>query len=358
MSPETTSRRAAAAQKRGRRTGLLVLAAVAAAGLLVAAVAIAAAGGRRGAADATAPAASVSAQASDSTPLWRRASYFTVGFDKTLKADLLDALESPPGLVVFGGSRAMRFEPSEIRRRTGLSAFNCAVQCFRPEDAWAFTRHLVRRSPRTRLRCVFALQARTFRDDQMRAGLLYDRRLARAFPNDLVAAQKATLGTPSKRDALGENRYTARGYMTRNRYDIGRERPGYRFVRQIDLSIERLLPNHTGEALAPDARSRAYFERTVRLYNRRGVTPLVILMPIQPRALRAFRQAGFQRQLDDFTAYLEDAQGRCRFRVLDFTDVAAFGGSPTEFYDAVHPTRENTRRIIARAVELAPECFE
>ena len=96
----------------------------------------------------------------------------------------------------------------------------------------------------------------------------------------------------------------------------------------------------------------------MKLYNEHGVTPLVVLMPVQPRALRAFRAAGFQRHLDGLTAYLASAQTRCRFRVLDFTEIASFGGSATEFYDAVHPTRENTRRIIARAVELAPECFE
>ena len=128
---------------------------------------------------------------------------------------------------MFGGSRAMRFAPSSLTARTGLSAFNCAVQCFRPEDAWAFSSYLYERSPDTRLRCVIALQARTFTDDQMRAGLLYDRRLARAFPADLVARQKAALGTLEKREVLGENRYSERGYLVRNRYDITRERSGY-----------------------------------------------------------------------------------------------------------------------------------
>jgi hypothetical protein len=81
-------------------------------------------------------------------------------------------------------------------------------------------------------------------------------------------------------------------------------------------------------------------------------------MPVQPRALTAFRAAGFQRHLNRLTAYLEAAQQRCAFRVLDFTDIRTFRGSAVQFYDAVHPTRENARRIVKRAVELAPECFE
>jgi hypothetical protein len=280
-----------------------------------------------------------------------------VGYDKTFKADLIDELPAAPELIVFGGSRAMRFAPSSITARTGLSAFNCAVQCFRPEDAWAFSSYLYRRSPDTRLRCVIALQARTLSDDRMRAGLLYDDRLSVAFPDDLVAGQKAALGKPVKKEVLGANRYTSRGYLVRNRYDVTRD-AGYRFAHHIDVSIARLLPNHAWHGPVQSARARTYFEKTVRLYNEHGATPLVILMPIQPRALSAFRAAGFQRYLDGLDAYLKAAQRRCRFRVLDFTDIRAFGGSAVQFYDAVHPTRENARRIIKRAVELAPECFE
>ena len=357
MTPGTTSRRGATARQIGDRPARRRPAAVAlAAGLsaltmLVGVAAIAAAGDLGGAPSGTAAAASPSSSPSPApTPVWRLRSFRRIGFDKTFKADLATGLAAPPELVVFGGSRAMRLAPSSLTARTGLPAFNCAVQCFRPEDAWAFSSYLYERSPDTRLRCVIALQARTFTDDQMRAGLLYDRRLARAFPDDLVARQKAALGTPEKKEVLGENRYSERGYLVRNRYDITRERSGYRFDRHIDISIERLLQNHAWNGRTRDARARAYFEKTVMLYNEHGVTPLVVLMPVQPRALRAFRAVGFQRHLDGLTAYLASAQTRCRFRVLDFTEIGSFGGSATEFYDAVHPTRENAGRIIARAV--------
>jgi hypothetical protein len=369
MSPEITSPRDGAAPQPDRRPPLrrpalpVIAAGVAALVLVTALAGIAAAtgGGARAVASPT-PAASATPSPSASpspaaTPVWQLRSYRKVGFDKTFKADLLDELPAPPELVVFGGSRAMRFEPSSITARTGLSAFNCAVQCFRPEDAWAFSSYLYRQSPDTRLRCVIALQARTLSDDRMRAGLLYDDRLSIAFPDDLVATQKAALGKPAKKEVLGENRYTSRGYLVRNRYDVSRK-AGYRFAHHIDVSIARLLPNHAWHGPVRDARARSYFEKTMRLYNDHGVTPLVILMPVQPRALTAFRAAGFQRHLNRLTAYLEAAQQRCAFRVLDFTDIRTFRGSAVQFYDAVHPTRENARRIVKRAVELAPECFE
>jgi hypothetical protein len=291
------------------------------------------------------------------TPAWRMTSYRRVGFDKSFKADLIDELPAPPELVVFGGSRATRFEPSYFTSLTGLSAFNGAVQCFRPEDAWAFSSYLYARAPDVRLHCVIALQTRTFHDDTLRGGLLYDERLARAFPDALIVRQKAALGEPPVKELLGVNRFLARGYLVRNRYDVARERPGYSFARNLDLYVKRLLPNHRWTGPLADARSRRYFEKTMRLYNDHGVTPLIVVMPYQPRVLRAFREAGFQKHLDRLAAYLRDAGTRCRFRVLDLTDIRTFGGSPTEFYDGAHVTRENAHRIARYAVHAAPECF-
>jgi hypothetical protein len=291
------------------------------------------------------------------TPTWRLKSYQSVGGDKSFKADLIDELPSPPELVVFGGSRAMRFEPSVVRDLTGLTAFNAAVQCFRPEDAWAYSSYLVAQSPETALHCVIALQVRSFRADHLRAGLLYDTRLSSAFPPELVAKQQALLPSPPLKQVLGQDRYSARGCLLRNRYDVARERPGFSYRHQIDVSIRRLLDAHrwTGAMTAP--RPHSYFEATMHLYNDRGVTPLIILMPVQPRALKAFREVGFQRSVDDLRAYLRDAQSRCSFHVLNLTDISTFGGKPGLFYDAVHPMRANARLILKFAVAAAPECF-
>jgi hypothetical protein len=363
MSQGTTTRREAPApqpaQKPARRLAAFLPVVAGAAALILfaalAGIAASMAGGGTQVTAASAPASSSPTSSATPTAVWQLSNYRRIGFDKSFKADLIDQLPSPPDLVVFGGSRAMRFSPPYITELTGLSAFNNAVQCFRPEDAWAFSSYLWERSPR--LRCVIALQARTLVDDRMRAGLLYDPRLASAFPGDLIAAQRAALGKPERKEVLGENRYTARGYLVHNRYDIARQH-GYDFEHHIDVSIARLLPNHSWHGPVRATRAESYFEKTVQLYNQHDVTPLVILMPVQPRALKAFRAAGFQRHLNALTGYLAQAQTRGRFRVLDFTDIRTFGGSAREFYDAVHPTGVNTQRIIRRAVELAPECFE
>ncbi len=318
-------------------------------------------GGVAPAADAEAAATSggraSATPAATSLPASELTSYRRVGYDKSFKADLIDALPSPPELIVFGGSRARRFAPSDLSRATGLSAFNCAVQCFRPEDAYAFSRYLFDKAPDQRLRCVIALQTRTFNDDQMRAGLLHDERLSRAFPAGLVEEQRATLGTPPVKDLLVASRFLPRGFLEENAYDVTRAKPQYAFSRHMDLYIRRLLPNHSWNGPLDAQRSREYFEKTMRLYNDHDVIPLVVIMPYQPKALRAFRAAGFQKHLDVLTSYLRDARTRCDFRVLDLVDISSFGGSPRAFYDGAHVARENTRRIVRHAVRAAPECF-
>ena len=138
-----------------------------------------------------------------STPTWRLTSYRHIGYDRSFKADLIDELPEAPRLVVFGGSRAMRFEPSYFAEHAGLTAFNCAVQNCRPEDAYAFSSYVFSRAPDVKLDCFFAVQTTTFLDAPLHPGLLYDERLSRAFPAALVARQKAALSKPPVKELLG-----------------------------------------------------------------------------------------------------------------------------------------------------------
>ncbi len=299
-----------------------------------------------------------SSPSSPSTPTWRLASYRRAGFDKSFKADLIDELPTPPELVVFGGSRATRFEPSYLASLTGLSTFNCAVQCFRPEDAWAFSNYLYSRAPDTRLHCIIALQTRTFHDDTLRAGLLYDQRLASAFPPALVSRQKEARGRPPVKELLGVNRFLARGYLVRNRYDVTRERPGYSFQRHLDLYTRRLLPQHRwdgpldGDALQDLLREdRPALQRPRRrAFDRRHALPAARPPRLQGRGLPEAPRPPH--------GVSPCRRTRCRFRVLDLTDIRTFGGRATWFYDGAHVTRQNAHQIARYAAAAAPECFK
>ena len=81
------------------------------------------------------------------------------GRTRTAKARLIEQLQRPPRVVIFGGSRAMKFDPAYITRRTGLTGFNAAVTHARPEDTWALLNLLHARFPRARFRFLWVSTA-------------------------------------------------------------------------------------------------------------------------------------------------------------------------------------------------------
>ena len=301
--------------------------------------------------------ATASPSASPAVPTWRLTSYRKIGYDRSFKADLIDELPEPPRLVIFGGSRSTRLEPEYFLEHAGLPAVNCSVQNCRPTDAWAFTNYLLSKAREVKLHCIFAVQTSTFADATLHPGLLHDKRLSAAFPETLIAQQKALAGKPRIKEVLGRNRYDARGFLIRNSYDLRRREPGYSFSRHLDAYIRRLLPKYTWTGPTRESRSRLYFEKTMRLFNQHGVVPAVVIMPYHPRALRAFREVGFRKKMAVLRAYLRDARTRCDFRVLDLLTVSSFGGRTSWFYDGAHVTKENSRLIARHALHRQPDCF-
>jgi len=291
------------------------------------------------------------------TPTYRLTSYTKVGQDRSFKCDIAADLHTPPQLVVFGGSRATRFRPSTIHDVSGLTALNAAVQNFRPEDGWAITRFLHRRAPGVKLHVLFAVQATTFSDARLHAGLLYDRRLSRWFPDRLIARQRRLLGTLVHPNILRVKRYSSRGLLLWNSYDQRRE-DGVLLSRILERYIRYQLPTAGNTARVKQARSHLYFEKTIAFCNRHGVIPLVVIMPYHPKVLEAFRAVGWEVKVDRLRAYLAGLQTRCDLRVVDLLDIAMFGGDPDEFYDGAHVTAENCDRIIRHVVTVAPECFQ
>ena len=277
-------------------------------------------------------------------------------YDRTFKCDRLERLPAPPELVVLGGSRAQRFEPSQIERRTGLPAFNFAVQNSRPEDAYAIARYLFGRAPDVKLRCIWAVQVTTLGDTPLHPGLLAEERLAQFLPDELVAAQRAAHAKVAAHEVLWSDEYSSRGALFRNRYDRVEAR-GIGFDDVMQTYLSRMLPKAAAPSPHEQRRSKRYFEKTLRLFNLHGVAPVLVIMPYHPKALAAFRAVGWQHKLDALGAYLRGLRGRYVFRLLDYTEIAAFGGSARGFYDGAHVKRANASRIVKQLVADVPGAF-
>ncbi|HQG03818.1 MAG TPA: hypothetical protein PK838_05800 [Thermoleophilia bacterium] len=281
--------------------------------------------------------------------------------DRTVKADLLDRLEQPPQVLIFGGSRATRFAPAYLEKLTGLRGFNLALQNGRPEDAWAFLNHLRTTRPGIRPHVVWFIHVEAFRKQGLSVGLVQDARLSRYFPDDLIAAEREKLPRtkaqmPAGRD-LALTTYGPDGVVLRNRYDI-RAEDGYTLDRALAWSIDRATERYATTTPALDPRSTEYFEKSLDLLDRLGRTPVIVFMPIHPALLDAVRPLGWEERHREVLAYLHSLQQKYDFIVLDLSELASVRGDPDAFYDGFHMTASNARRVLDTVVTEAPQAFE
>jgi len=281
--------------------------------------------------------------------------------DRTVKADLLEKLERPPQVLIFGGSRATRFEPSYLERLTGLRGFNLALQNGRPEDAWAFVNRAHIDHPKTRLHVVWFIHVEAFRAQGLTFGLIQDERLSQFFPAALIAREREKVPRteaeiPDRKD-LNLTTYGADGVVLRNRYDIRLEN-GYTLDRGLEWSVNKAVERYATTTPALDPRSTKYFEKTLRLLDRLGAKPAIVLMPLHPTLLAAVRPAGWETRHREVLDYLEGLQKRYDFVTLDLSRLDSVDGDPDAFYDGFHITGSNARRVLDTVVRRAPACFE
>jgi hypothetical protein len=301
-------------------------------------------------------AAALVASPATATPVGQTPPYAATYQDRSFKLDLLDTLAEPPQLVIFGGSRATRFEPSFATTLTGKPAMNLALSNFRPEDAWAILRHLYAESADRHLSILWGLTANALTAGTIDPGLVRDERLAAAFPAELIAQEAASATDTTSKDRRPENHVSARGFTLWNIYDAQRA-SGLTLDANLDRWIAHYVTDESWSA-QPATQARSYLEQTLALLNRHGVTPCLVLMPYHPRALAALNATEWRWRQATCVAYLRALQLRYSLRLLDCTSVAAFGGSASAFYDGAHISVENARTLMAYAVRAAPECFE
>lgn len=288
-------------------------------------------------------------------------SKFIVPNDRTVKADLLDQLKQAPQLLILGGSRATRFEPSYLEKLTGLRGFNLALQNGRPEDAWAFLNHLRATHSGVRPRVVWFVQVEAFRAQGLSVGLVQDDRFSRFFPEELIAREREKLPrTPDEMPAgrdLALTTYGPDGAVLRNRYDVAVEQ-GRTLPQALAWSINTVAERYATSPPALDPRAMEYFEKTLDLLNRLVTRPAIVFMPIHPTLLAAVRDLGWDARHRQVLDYLKGLQDDYDFVTLDLSRLASVHGDPDAFYDGIHLKRSNARRVLGTVVARAPSCFE
>jgi hypothetical protein len=293
----------------------------------------------------------------DGTPTWQLDKYVSRGVDRSFKCDLYEEMPKVPRVLVFGGSRSLRMDPATIKRLTGLTAFNFGLHNGRPEDAWAITDWVLDTNPTKPPAVVWCIQASNLRDVPMNQGLFVDPRLSQAFPQALVDAKMSWAMKQSKHNVLRGRRYGYDGMLWWNGYDTRRAQ-GETLATSLTKYLDSQMMALAGNGVVPrDTRAMAYFQKTIKLLNKQGIRPLIVIMPYQPRALAAFNSVGWGVKQRWLTSYLKRLQKRLNFRVLNCLRIRTFGGTATGFYDGAHLTAANSRRLIKYCVVHAPGCF-
>jgi hypothetical protein len=293
--------------------------------------------------------------------------------DRSEKVTLIKRLDASPQLVVYGSSRAMKVEPSYLRRRTGLRAFNAAVSSGRPTDAFVFSRLLDERFGQTPPAQLWLLDQEAFADDTIDSGLLQDPDLAPLLPSAQRLRDRAegvswlfswsTLRTswrtlthdeaqaqdpgpePSGQAPRAQPEFAADGFREWDVNDRRAER-GRTLAKGLAASEQvfrgRYEQGYPG--LAPTQRD--FLERELAAANAAGSTPVIVLSPMHPQLLRVLGPLGWTRLHREATAYLRGLQTEHDFVLLDFSRIESFGGRPRDFFDGVHMKVANYRRLI------------
>jgi hypothetical protein len=254
-----------------------------------------------------------------------------------------------PQLVFFGGSRSQRFDPAFAYRSFRLRSVNIAESCARPEAAWGLANWFYHRWPDAKLRWVWGMQGPMLRDRDLDPALVQDPRFYGYFPDDLLKAQRQLLPNSVSKmpSSYGFQRYSygRLGNLLWNTYDARRAK-GYTLDQSLDAYIAKMLRLPTSKTLVASNRATTYFEKTIKLLNDHGTTPVIVLMPIHPRVLRvmaAHNMTGGREQMRDYLASLSETY---QLKVVDFTRIQSFNGKSAWFYDGVHITQSNANRVI------------
>jgi hypothetical protein len=285
---------------------------------------------------------------------------------RTAKANLIQRLTSPPQVVIFGGSRAMRFDPAYITQRTGLSGFNAAVMQARPEDTWALLNLLHARFPKARFRFLWVIHGDESDRRVMDPAILTNPVLARYFPGALVKSQLrqaiaqaqvpqngVTIDVPDK----GPIVYAPDGFAVSGFFS-DRTPPPNGNVGAIGANIGKQLVIYGRTPSAPYPRSLRYFEKDLRLMDSLAAAPpVVVAAPFDQRIYAATVNRGWGARHRLLTALVSRLRRVYRFSYLDMSNAAAHGVTPSDFYDGIHLTPQGGQKVIDRVLKRFSEAL-
>jgi hypothetical protein len=286
--------------------------------------------------------------------------------DRVNKACLARRVRTPPRVVLFGSSIFSKGDPAEVSAKTGLTAFNASVSHGNADDAWVLLNLIHDAHPATRQQVVWLLDPETFS--------------GRGGPDPALFASPFTARfvRPGYRDARGETaarqtarqartaafraclvrtnsftRYRADGYRSRDYHDRNLA-AGETQAEAIKATVDEYRAIYRDHYRTLDTHLERRFDQTIRLADRWGVRPIVVLAPMHPSFVSALAPYGYAQRSAQVVAFLRGAARRESFTLLDARSLSVFAGTPADFFDGVHLQAPAVRRMLAWVLRRAP----
>jgi hypothetical protein len=266
------------------------------------------------------------------------------------KAHLLRAGGLPPELIVFGGSRVFKAQPSYIESVKGPATFNSAVADCRPADVWAFE-HYVRDTLRGgQPRYIWFLALEAFRVvNEVPPALREIPELGQyLWPAVAPSGQDPAEDGGHDATALAAAarwRFDADGWLSESPWDAAR-RAGRTLEDLLPRTLERYRRWYKTQFPSLSATSLSYLRDTVVDMNNAGEAPLIVLPPYLPRVRREIEQYGFRERRAELRAYFAQLQEYADFTLVDLSRWRGPDGWRRGFYDGVHMDARLCRMVL------------
>ena len=287
------------------------------------------------------------------------------------KAQLFLARSPAPELVILGSSRAWCLEPERITERTGEAAFNFGVDTATTDDLLAILRFALDRGQGKLRRVLLAMEPEMFSDKRDRTSRLDYARALRPYAEpgaitpmwllggELLLGHTTIEGDKRslrrlffERDRLPKYAFDAGGAADWPRFDEERSRHAFDLEANLaeSVAVAELYARRFGNLTR---RRLAAFEAFLDLARERGVTVLAFVPPIFPAAWSTLGKTRLAARYAEMEALLADRarEGRLRLLAPERLTIDAFGADPAGFYDHLHMTRENGRRLLGFLLE-------
>ncbi len=285
------------------------------------------------------------------------------------KAKLLKEFDENPDVLILGSSRSMKIDPDFIKEKTGMPAFNAAVNSANAEDYYAMLRYSLDTLEKKPKYIILGIDVEAFHNNTpIDERLLFNQTLSKYLnakdqisfkdtlisllsyeetSNSFVSLYYKITGYPDQStyyDDDGFLHYTRKsGTVTEQNYES-----------KIEEYIKRYRARFAGYTHLSEKR-KDYFEKFLALANEENIKVISFITTLHDDIIDDLKKTRnydeIKRQLVTYLNELD--QQHANFVYEDYDRVDKYDGILTAFYDGAHIHEKNAVRIAERLLEKA-----